>query len=322
MEFPPAAQWAKDALAAYRNRPQRSSHSPRAPLVFINDLGPDKFKDVYPLAPSDTDQIISDYKRQIRLPPPGIDKGRLLYQLANTYRRRWLEKARPEDLDDAVLSLWYSLLNTPQGSRETTGTLEEFCYLLYRRFDETGEGGNIVGHIEYVKSKISKTNFGDELFLSRLLEVSTELENMIERRRMSCGIQQQEARPARTEGAYDAWFRRYQEPGVQEDSAARRGQRSEDWKDIYRDIDDKPNISLRHRKKRETLHDDVDDKPSAPLRDRQRRATLDDDVDERPSAPLRRATERIFSSFGRWLDKVLPDDAASAVPRSSSSSGD
>jgi len=139
---------------------------------------------------------------------------------------------------------------------------------------------------------------------------------------MSCGIQQSEARPARTEGAYDAWSRRYQEPGVQDESAARRGQRAEDWKDIYRDIDDKPNVPLRHRKKRETLHDDVDDKPTVPQRDRQRRATLDDDVDDRPSAPLRRATERIFSSFGRWLDKVLPDDAASTKSRSSSSSGD
>jgi len=297
MEYPPAAQWAKDALTAYRNRPQRSSHSPRSPLVFVNDLGPDKFKDVYPLAPSDTDQIISDLKRQIRFPLPGIDKGRLLYQLANTYRRRWLEKARSEDLDDAVLSLWYSLLNTPQGSQETTGTLEEFCYLLHRRFDGTGEGGNIVGQIEYVKSEIRKTNFGDELFLSRLLEVSTELKNMIERRRMSSGIQQQEARPARTEGAYHSW--RTHDHRVQDDAAARRRRGTESY---YRDIDDKPRAPLRDRRSREALHDDNDD-----------------DIFE---TPLRCATERVFSSFGRWLDKVLPDDAGSTVSRSSSPTGD
>jgi len=303
MEFPPAAQWAKDAVAAYRDGPQRSSHSPRAPLIFVNDLGSDGYEDVYPLLPSDTDQTIADYKRQIRFPHAGMNKGGTLYQLANAYRRRWLEKARSEDLNDAILGLWYSLLNTPQGSRETAGTLEEFCYLLHRRFDGTGEGGNIVGQIEYVKSEISKRNFGDDLFLSRLLEVLTELENMIERYRLSGNIQQQarEDTTRDTGNLFEAWGSKYQQPEYAE----------------------------RPKRMAGYYFPGMNDRPSAPLRDRQKRQTLhqDDDVDDdRPSAPFERATERILSSlggsFGRLLDKVLPDDPASTVSRSSSSSGD
>jgi hypothetical protein len=233
MEFPPAAQWAQDALAAYRDGPKRSSDSRRESINFVNDLGLDYAKVKFPPYPSASDESISDYRRDIRLPPDGVSKGYLLYQLANAYRRRWLEVARSEDLDDAVLGLWYSLLNTPQGSLETPSILEDFCYLLHRRFDGTGEGGNIVGHIEYVKSEIHKRNFGDELFLGRLLEVSTELENMIERCRLSNGMPKQ----ARKGGFVEARERQKQQTEVQRDEAAPWKSRVEDF---IRDAKDHP----------------------------------------------------------------------------------
>jgi len=54
-------------------------------------------------------------------PLPGMNKDRTLYQLANAYCRRWLEKARSEDLDDAVLSLRYSLLTHRKAVRILQG---------------------------------------------------------------------------------------------------------------------------------------------------------------------------------------------------------
>jgi len=93
MEFPPAAQWAKDALAAYRSGPQRRTHSSREPFAFVNDFRSITLEELRVLVLSDLDQIILDYRRQLRDPPPGMDKGHTLHQLANAYRRRWLQLA-------------------------------------------------------------------------------------------------------------------------------------------------------------------------------------------------------------------------------------